>query len=286
MTSNVLSTIIKNIKQTDDPLSPLIDQYMLKRDKSPTRYWDAPESVEDRYRPGGRLSPSSICGCKRQAVFKFTGARGRKIIEPETETIFDDGKWRHLRLDWQLHDMEAVLGRDVLRVISIEEFVSFEELRIAGSLDAAISIYGYPYVIDFKGINNLGFEWIQRRREPKQAHVRQLISYMRLRRIKRGILWYENKNNGHTLIFMVDFTAKMWKEVKEWCEDVIDDMERERLPLRHSECKKGRFNFGRCPYADTCFGNKTDAQIERETYKSFTSVEDLWQQGMKNVNER
>lgn len=286
MPQSLLNKLIKNTKKHNDPLTPLIDQYLLKRDSSPNRYWGVPAPVEDRVRPVGRLSPSSICGCPRQAAFKFIGIKGQKLLDPESEIVFDDGKWRHLRLGWMCRDMEAVLGRDVFRVISIEEDVKFSDLMIAGSLDITVAIYGVPYVIDFKGVNHMGFEWLFNKGEPKIEHVRQITGYERLRKIKRGFIWYENKNDGRYLIFVVDYSPKVWREIKEWCQDVLDQMSREQLPLRHPECRDGRFLYGKCPYSRICYGNKTEAKIERLAYQNFPGVDAQWRKGLRHAEEQ
>src|SRR5690349_12777163 len=93
-----------------DPLTPLVDRYFSMRVKYPEkRIRDYGLDLQDRPRPLGRLSPSALCGCERQAVFKFIGMDGRKRINPDTEAIFDDGHWRHHKWQARFRDMEAVL---------------------------------------------------------------------------------------------------------------------------------------------------------------------------------
>src|ERR1700738_3286440 len=120
---SIMNRLIKNARRHDDPLTLLIDQYYLTRDKSKNRCRSFKPDLIPRGRPSGRLSPSSICGCPRAAVLKFTGVRGSKGLDPELEAVFDDGNWRHARLGWQFYDMQEVLGKDVFEVISVEEHV-------------------------------------------------------------------------------------------------------------------------------------------------------------------
>lgn len=284
--TQILSRLIKHAKNDKDPLTPLIDRYFLEREDSPTRCTIFDVSVLDRLRPAGRLSPSSICGCQRQAVFKFVGMEGRRKTDPETEAILDDGKWRHLRLDWQLLDMEAVLGPDVFKVISIEESVGFPKLFIAGSLDIVVRIHGLLYVIDFKGINGWGFEHVFKSNEPKVEHVLQLISYCRLRRIKRGLVYYENKNDNRTKIFPVRWTADSWTQVEEWCDEVLEHLELQRLPPMHPDCRDGRYLYNRCPFSRHCYGQQTAAQVERVTFRGFPGISQLWEAGNDLTSER
>lgn len=276
---SVLNRLLRNSKNERDPLTPLIDEYMLKRERSKERCWDYPAEIEDRLRPPGRLSPSALCGCPRQAVYKYVGMEGRKKIDPETEAIFDDGKWRHLKLGWMLKDMEAVLGKDVIEVISIEENVWFPDLFIAGALDIVVRIYGLLWVIDFKGINSYGFEYVFKNDQPKAEHVLQLIAYCRMRKVKRGMLLYENKNDNRKNIFVVRWTKERWSQVEEWCQEVIQAMELRRLPPMHPDCQDGRYLYTRCPFRRHCFGSQTAAQLERNAYVDFPGVKALWQLG-------
>lgn len=271
-----LNKLIKNAHKENDPLTPLIDQYFLTRHKSKNRYSKHEFDGEERPRPPGRFSPSSICNCQRAAVFKFTGTDSRATFNPEQEAIFDDGTWRHARLDWQFRDMEAVLGSDVFRVVSIEENVEYEPLHIKGHLDAVINIRGVLYVVDFKGTNSKGFEFICREGNPRPHHVLQILCYERMRKVKRGFLFYENKDDNRNKIFPVDWTPQGWKQVQEWCKESIGRMDRQQLPPMDPDCKQGVYHFDKCPYAHLCFGNKTSAEVERAVYRTFNGVQELW----------
>lgn len=274
---SLMNRRIKNTKRQDDPLTPLLDEYFMKRDASPNRCTEFDFDVLDRPRPPGRLSPSSICGCLRAATFRFTGVAGSTLISPEQQAIFDDGKWRHLRLDWQFLDMQAVLGPDVFEVISIEEHVTKPDLFISGYLDIVVRINGLLYVIDFKGINGYGFDHLVKQGKPKHEHVLQLITYERLRRIRRGFLLYESKNDNRQKVFVVNWTPRLWQEVITWCKDVTRMMRRRHLPPMHPDCSGGTFLYGKCPYAKICYGTKTNAEIERMTFKNFDGVKETWE---------
>lgn len=276
---SIMNRLIKNARKHDDPLTPLIDEYFIKRPKSNERFWGLPADPEDRLRPPGRISPSSICGCPRAAVFKYTGGIEKKVgLDPETEAIFDDGKWRHLKLGSQFKDMEAVLGRDVFQVVSVEEDVQLDTLFIRGALDIVIKIRGVSYVVDFKGINSRGFEYIFKEDAPRAEHVLQVMTYEKMRRIKRGFLYYECKDTQQTKIYPVDWTPEAWVQIQEWCEEVIEAMDKEQLPPTHPECKAGRYHFYKCPYAHACFGGKQNAEIERITFRTFKGVPETWEE--------
>lgn len=282
----VLSNLIKHMKRVeDDPLTPLIDTYYLKRDRAKRRLRRYEINMEDRPRPFGRLSPSKICGCERQAAFAFVGMPGRKVVDPEQQGIFEDGNWRHHRWQATFRDMECVLGRKVFRVHSIEEAVEHDPLYVAGHLDACVSIHGMKWIIDFKGINSWGFERVFRQHEPHPEHVLQLMAYMRARRVRRGILLYEHKDKNLTKAFVVRFTGKQWQEVNLWCNTVIKKIRNEDLPPMALGCQAGQFLFEKCPWSYVCYGEHNDEQIRKRMYRDFPGVEEAWEEGKRIVAE-
>jgi hypothetical protein len=262
-----------------DPLTPLIDQYMIERDTAPERLREITVPVADGIRPFGRLSPSSICGCKRAAMFRFLGIGGKKVITPQTQAIFDRGKWIHHQWGANFRDMEIVLGRDVFRVVAVEQSVSIDGLYIAGSLDILVMIRGVLWLIDFKSTNQWSFEAILRQHRPHEAHVRQLTTYEKARRVRRGGIFYDNKNDSRYMFFPVKFHEGEWAEVEEWTNKTLDKLEDESLPPIDEACKSGTFMYQRCPFSSLCFGDLSKGELERRVFRNFTSLDDYWERG-------
>jgi hypothetical protein len=282
----VLDSLMRHMARVEqDPLTPLLDRYFLERDLSENRLDSYLVNMSHRPRPRGRLSPSRICGCKRQAAFAFVGMPARRVVDPDTQGIFDDGDWRHHRWQATFLDMEKVLGVKTFKVVSIEEGTFHEPLYIAGSMDAVVRINGELWVIDFKGINSWGFERVYREHEPHRAHVLQLISYMRARKIKRGILMYEHKDKNATKCFVVRFTPKAFEEVASWCTDVLTDIEEHELPPMALDCQAGTMLFEKCPWASVCFGEHSPSQIRRRMYRDFPGIDEVWEEGKRIVEE-
>lgn len=282
----VLSKLIKRMKHKEvDPLRPLLDEYWMKRDKSPARYLEHTIRIPDRPRPGGRLPPSSMGGCQRQAAFKFLGVRGRQKKDPDLQSTFDDGVWRHHRWNVIFLDMEQVLGRDRFRVVSIEQGVAIPNLYIAGTLDTVIWIKGFgKLLVDFKGINDRGFGYVTTHDEPKEEHVEQITTYLRARRLPRGLLLYENKNNQLTRSHLVTFDERIWHKVRDWCREVIYDIQRKRLPPMHPDCSGGNYLWEKCPFSHLCYGSKTPSQVRRLAYKNFEGLDKAWERGVEDAN--
>jgi hypothetical protein len=95
--------------QEGEPLTEAIEMYLVKRPHARRRLRSHHISMVDRPRPHGRMSPSSLGGCKREAVFKFVGIKGRRKIDTDLELIFEDGNWRHHKWQALMLDMQKVL---------------------------------------------------------------------------------------------------------------------------------------------------------------------------------
>jgi hypothetical protein len=120
--TKVIARLLKNMAEATEgePLSEAIEMYLLKRHRAKRRLRSHTISMVPRPRPHGRLSPSSLGGCKREAAFKFLGVEGQVKIDPDLELIFEDGNWRHHKWQALFLDMQAVLGRKNFRVVSFE----------------------------------------------------------------------------------------------------------------------------------------------------------------------
>lgn len=281
----ILSKLVKRLKAGDsDPLRPLVDEYLLKRDASPRRYRVHPVPVTSMgnvpgSRPAGRISPSGLVGCERQAVFKFIGVKGRRRIDPDQELVWDAGTWIGHKWQAVFLDMQAVLGKKRFKVVSFEEPVQYDELYIAGTLDVLVRIEGVLWIIEIKSINDQGYHYILRTGQPILSHVYQLITYERSRRVHRGVIWYENKNKQETQAFVVDYRDSAWLEVRRWSRSVISYMKRQQLPPMHPDCKRGNIYFERCSYAGLCYGTRTPEKLTAYAYRGFTSLGELWEAG-------
>lgn len=281
---SVLNKLIKNMQNRDaDPLRPYIDEYLMQRDLSKNRYLEHTAPLVPRLRPGGRLSPSTIGGCERQAAFKFLGVEGKRKLDPDQELIFDDGNWRHHRWQATFFDMEAVLGPENFKVYSVEAAVTYPPLLIAGHSDALLKFDNKRVVLDIKGIRDSGFNYVYQQGKPKTEHVDQLTSYMKAHKVNDGILFYENKDNQSNRAFEVKFSPERWLKIKVWCVSVLRQLNRKELPPKHPDCEQGNFLYDRCPYAQLCYGGKSDNRIEKEVFVNFKGVKSSWKQGHQEI---
>jgi hypothetical protein len=286
----ILSDIVKRLQNSEaEPLRALIDEYLMKRGSAPKRYTGHPINMNEKPRPPGRLSPSSVYTCERQAVLRFAGVEGTQRFDPDQQLLFEDGHWRHHKWQFMFYDMECVLGRDRFRVVAIERHIVIPEYYVAGSLDAEIAIRMPSgkwrfYIVDFKGVNDRGYQWIARELKPKEDNRRQLLLYMKARNRKRGILLYDNKDKNTPRTFTVDFSGELWEETLNWIDRVIDKMRHKRLPGRDVACRPGTMMYENCMFRKPCWSKKvSDADLRDLTYarSRWRGIDAMWEAGLK-----
>lgn len=286
--SKVIARLLKNMAEATEgePLSEAIDTYLLTRDRSRRRLRRHVITMVPRHRPHGRLSPSSLGGCKREAVLKFLGVKGKRRVDLDLELIFEDGNWRHHKWQAIFLDMQKVLGRNKFRVVSFESDAILPDLFVAGSLDVHIICDGKHYIIDIKGINDFGFKRVCIDTDaPMPKHVDQLTAYMKAKKVRRGIIMYENKDKNLLKSFLVMYDKKQWKQVTAWTDEVITALENERLPAKDHACNRGNFAYGRCQYAGLCYGKLDSNELRSMAYEGFVDVQTSWDEGMAALRE-
>ena len=268
----------------EDPLTSIIDTYFLKRDEATERLQTYEVSLVDRLRPPGRLSPSSLGGCMRMAAFRYVGMQGRVKKDPQRELIFDEGNWHHAKWQYRMQDAELVLGSDTIQVLGCEENITIPELYISGYYDNWLRLQlengrKRNFVIDYKSINDNGYGWVSRSDEPIPEHVKQLTTYGKGLGAKWGIILYDNKNNQDFKVFVIKFENATWMEVADWCEEVLAQLNEEKLPPMSPDCNAGTFLYNKCPYAHHCYGTASTVKIRRKMYRDFPGVEVAWNEG-------
>lgn len=289
----VMAAMVRHIKSSSsDPFTHLLDEYLVKRTDRNSDRASLEVDLRPRYRPGRRLSPSSIGGCQRVAAFQYVGIRGAKKFSPRTELIFENGDWVHHKWQAIFQDMELVLNGK-LRVLGIEERVEYKKLKIAGSLDARIELEmdgkTTMMVVDIKSINAFGFSQVAAKMEPKEEHVKQITTYSRAhpdrKKITHGAVLYENKNTQEILFLAFPIDKSVWYETVSWCKEVLASLDDKKIPKKHPECDNGQFGYGTCQYKSLCFGDMDRQQLLHHVYSDFNGTDAEWKSGLRDEQE-
>lgn len=155
----------------------------------------------------------SALGMSDEALIaQYRGVEG-EIHSAQTLRIFDNGSSRDR--DWKRYFKEAKV-----HVPRKKKRVVFPGLRLRGECDAIVAdhrqngigteIDDDPWIVEVKTMN--AFAW-GNLVEPKPDHRMQVESYMRGKRIPRGIVLYENKNTQALKLFRVDTDDDLWNGI-------------------------------------------------------------------------
>ncbi|MFE4029294.1 PD-(D/E)XK nuclease family protein [Priestia sp. YIM B13551] len=211
----------------------------------------------------GKFYPSSVGKCKRAVVYQMLGYPA-KPIKGQSVLILDNGTSFHNRME----DIFERMGIMIAPELSLKD----EELRISGRSDAIIwnylkqedepdeeeivlydpneedkVIYKGPsnhiLIVEFKSIKNKNFEKLKTK--PQSKHIMQLQLYFYLTGIRRGIVWYENKNTQEIKTYMIEYDEGLIQQVKDDIQDILNHVDRHALPE-----KEGNALDVMCRYCD------------------------------------
>lgn len=119
--------------------------------------------------------------------------------------------------------------------------------------DVMLNHNGERLIGEIKTITNEGFEYKKKSRRPKMAHLMQLLMYMKIWKIGKGVMIYENKSNHEllTLPVLVNDHYRRWvDQAFDWMRTVHKawkDRSLPEIPYRSNSkiCKS-------CPIQKAC----------------------------------
>ena len=116
---------------------------------------------------------------------------------------------------------------------ALEFRVKTDDPPFDGYGDVMIDYKGERLVGEIKTIRNDEFEYRKINRRSKMAHLMQLLLYMKVWKMRKGVMIYENKNTHEllTLPVVVSEHYRAWaEEVFEWMKLVYKNWQEKQLP--------------------------------------------------------
>ena len=116
---------------------------------------------------------------------------------------------------------------------AMEFRVKTDDPPFDGYGDVMIDYKGERLVGEIKTIRNDEFEYRKIHRRPKMAHLMQLLLYMKVWKMRKGVMIYENKNTHEllTLPVVVNEHYRAWaEEVFDWMKLVYKNWQEKQLP--------------------------------------------------------
>jgi hypothetical protein len=142
-------------------------------------------------------SPSQLAGCLRY-VYLLKHHREHEISKVRSTSTsahyyFFNGNFLHLKWQFALYKLEQKINDpSIFALHGVEVPIISKRKDHGGTVDALVSLYGDPSIVDFKGLNVRAFQEISRGFVPVDYAV-QLADY--------GMLFNSSRNNGGSKIF-------------------------------------------------------------------------------------
>ena len=118
---------------------------------------------------------------------------------------------------------------------AMEFRVKSEDPPLDGYGDVMLNYNGERLVGEIKTMPNEGFEYKKNSRKPKMAHLMQILIYMKVWKVGKGVIIYENKNNHEllTLPVVVNDHYRRWvDQAFDWMRAVHKSWKNRELPQK------------------------------------------------------
>jgi CRISPR/Cas system-associated exonuclease Cas4 (RecB family) len=219
----------------------------------------------------GKFYPSSVGQCKRKIAYQMMGYPG-KPISGQSLLIMENGTSFHNR-------MEDIFGRMGI-MIAPELSLKHADLRISGRSDAIIYnflkeedepdgpiiklykpgeeqvlVYEGPnndvLIVEFKSIKSKGYNDYLPKTKPKKEHEMQLQLYFFLTGIRKGLVFYENKDTQEEKYFIVEYNEEMVNSIISDIKYIIECIDKGDLPEREYQPVDIKCRY--CDFRDICY---------------------------------
>lgn len=204
-------------------LKELIDQFYLDQQRSR-------EQVHFYITDSGK--------CPRAVFFKFKNAP-RKKMDARILRIFEKGEYLHRNIFNILYRLRIGITTEIK--IPAQEIVS-------GRADAILCINNENYVLDIKSMNSMIFRSLT---QPKEENIYQLQLYLHFFKIKKGILFYIDKDKQDIKEFIIEYDPNLVQSLLKDFEELKKKIEADIVPKRFDgwpdnwQCKY-------CQFRETC----------------------------------
>ena len=118
---------------------------------------------------------------------------------------------------------------------AMEFRVKLDDPPFDGYGDVMLNVDGERVVGEIKTISNEGFEYKKNSRKAKMGHLMQLLIYMRVWNVDKGVMIYENKNNHELLtlpVIMNDHFRRSVDQAFDWMKETYQSWKRQELPQK------------------------------------------------------
>lgn len=232
-------------------ITPVVNRYLATHDEivyDPEILEQIPTMLNGSGARDGRWGAASAGSCPRAQMFTYLGLPGIGA-DVGLKKIYDDGRWRHIRLQLLLHQSAVV--------DDVEFCVRRQSHRIRVSVDGTGVVdrrhpnrlyRGRRFGVEIKGINDYGFRNFT---EPSQRYRDQVARYLLVTGWEIFIFLFENKNNQQWLEMVITRDDVDIEGQRQELQVLNGYLENHILPPMLKRCTKGMGEFRTCPYGIT-----------------------------------
>jgi hypothetical protein len=275
-----------------DPVLELINNGALVLEQA--KQQDRKAMIEEKIAANGGLPtlanfpPNMIGQCSRKCVYHMLRLPVEKVFDPRLLRIFDNGDDVHERLtkylaaSGGLWRYEMVVHDENLRIKGrLDNILKLDEDKY-DLLDADKNIPGRPYLIgEIKSANNDTCRWMERDGEPNKKYVLQIMLYMHITGIHKGVIIVERKDDQVILgPYYVDYDPVIAKEALDKVATCIGHVDCHTLPPREgtrksSTCWNYKAKQPCCDYYDICWSETEGMDLvaaAKEAYEELIAT--------------
>lgn len=195
-----------------------------------------------------RFRASGMGKCPRSRVFARIGTQGiSEQFSSSQANTFSTGNFLHRK--WQM----AGLSEGWL--VEAEVPMENDAWDLGGTADGIV--YDGS-LFEYKTINDRGYAWVARNKQPNYDHLLQIGAYKLLRpELTAASVVYENKNTGEWREYRVYFTDELLLAVTDELTRLKDAVFNHELPAVLEPCARREGEvYRRCPFRETCLTTK------------------------------
>jgi len=230
------------LKKDQKKSSTFLDTTNTKASNIKSLYREYLKSMNNNNRKSsvGMFSPSMLAYCPRQQALKFIGADTSPTKIPnKLRLILEEGT--------AIHDLIQGILKNIYGDLFIPEVTLIsKQYKISGRCDGIFK-FDSGAILEIKGIGKSGFKSLYK---PKEDHVRQLNTYLKITGFDIGYLWYFCRDDLSDIMFTIGFSQELWEGDYKILQDIEKSIEENKWPVRDDG------NCIMCRYSHVCKSDK------------------------------
>lgn len=181
------------------------------------------------------FNASSSGQCLRRQVLNYIGVPAPGVVDPQLAQIFQDGSWRHLRIQSQM------VAAGIIELENLEFPLYWPAMRLKGTADGVGEVpadhpnkawRGMRFGLEIKGANMFTHNDMV---DPSK-YMPQLSTYFLSGGFDLFVVYVENKNMQESKEFVIEPDPAWLRSVREELVQLNKFVDAEVLPDRMSTC--------------------------------------------------